>query len=202
MAVDPRIGRLLIASLHQGIIEGAPMRVEFYEHWLSPTGLREGRMGIAALTAALSFLRREGAPTYHRVMTRAGHAAAEWTFVELAPLRRRMSSWLPAAWRARAALRVARRLVRSTFDETRLKTRFRGHTGSLRLRGSIFCSTRDISPDVLCVYYAAAVERLLALYRVEAEVTIRECTSAGRPHCVLAVSTRGTRAEVPQAEVA
>ncbi len=198
--IDARIGRLLIASLHQGILEGAPTRIEYYEHWLSPTGLREGRMGVAALSAALSFLRREGEPTYHRIMTRAGQAAAEWTFVELSPMRRRMTSWLPPAWRARAALRVARGLVRRTFNDTRLRTRLWRKTGSLRLRDSIFCSTREASADALCVYYAAAVERLLALHHIEAEVRISECKSGGRPHCVLTVSVRGARAEVPQVE--
>lgn len=199
--IDPRIGRLLIASLHQGILEGAPTRVEFYEHWLSPTGLREGRMGVSALLAALSFLRREGEPTYHRIMMRAGQAAAEWTFVELSPMRRRMIEWLPTNWRARSALRVARRLVRDTFDDTRLETRVWGSSGSLRLRESVFCSTREVSADALCVYYAAAVERLLALYQVDAEVGISECKSAGRPHCLLSLSVRGTRVDVPEVEV-
>jgi hypothetical protein len=199
--IDPRIGRLLIASLHQGILEGASTRVEFYEHWLSPTGLREGRMSVAALNAALSFLRREGGPTYHRIMTRAGQAAAEWTFLELSPMRRRIAGWMPPKWRARGALRVARRLVRVTFDDSRLKTRMWGSRGSLRLRESVFCSTREVSPDALCVYYAAAVERLLALYRVDAEIRISECKSAGRPHCLFSMAVRGTRVAEPEVEV-
>ncbi len=198
--IDARIGRLLIASLHQGILEGAPTRIEYYEHWLSPTGLREGRMGVAALNAALSFLRREGEPTYHRIMTRAGQAAAEWTFVELSPMRRRLSSWLPPKWRTRAALRVARTMVRQTFGESRLKTRRWGRTGSLRLLGSIFCATRETSAGALCVYYAAAIERLFALHQIEAEVSIRQCISAGGPQCVLAVAVRGVGTELSQVE--
>src|SRR5918999_2446957 len=198
--IDARIGRLLIASLHQGILENIPTRVEYYEHWLSPTGLREGRMGVAALNAALSFLRREGEPTYHRIMTRAGQAAAEWTFVELSPTRRRMSSLRPTPWRTRAAFRVARAMVRRTYAETRLKTRLSGTSGSLRLRNSIFCSTREVSSGALCVYYAAAVERLLALHQIDAEVSISECRSGGRPHCVLAVAVRGAGVELPQVE--
>lgn len=198
--MDPRIGRLLIASLHQGILEGASTRVDFYEHWLSPTGLREGRMSVAALYAALSFLRCEGEPTYHLIMTRAGRAAANWTFVELSPIRRRMSKWMPTRWRARSALRVARRLVRATFDDTRLTTRLWGSRGSLRLRDSVFCSTREVSADALCVYYAAAVERLLALYHVDAEVSISECRSAGRSHCLLSLSVRGARVDAPESE--
>lgn len=197
---DPRIGRLLIASLHQGILEGAPTRVEFYEHWLSPTGLREGRMGVAALAAALSFLRREGEPTYHQIMTRAGQSAADWTFLERAPFRRRMSSWLPMRWRVKTALGEARRLVRLTFDDSRLRTRRSGSGASLRLRESIFCATRDVSKDALCVYYAAAVERLLALYYVDAEVQIGVCKSAGQPHCELEVAVRGARTDIPQVE--
>jgi hypothetical protein len=199
--IDARIGRLLVASLHQGILENIPTRIEYYEHWLSPTGLREGRMGVAALGAALSFLRREGEPTYHRIMTRAGQAAAEWTFVELSPARRRLSSLLPTRWRARAALRVARVLVRQTFGETRLKTRRWRKTGSLRLRDSIFCATRETSSGALCVYYAAAIERLMALHQVDAGVSISQCRSGGGPHCVLAVSVRGALAEAPQVEM-
>ncbi|MDH4065183.1 MAG: hypothetical protein OEW19_12350, partial [Acidobacteriota bacterium] len=59
---DAGIGRLLIASLHQGIAEVAPSRLEFYEDWLSPTGLSGGRMGLAPLGAVLSFLHREPPP--------------------------------------------------------------------------------------------------------------------------------------------
>lgn len=197
---DPRIGRLLIASLHQGILEGAPTRVEFYEHWLSPTGLREGRMGVSALVAALSFLRREGEPTYHQIMTRAGYAAADWTFLERSPMRRRMSSWMPLRWRVGTALSEARRLVRLTFDDSRLRARRARGGAALRLRESIFCATRDVSEDALCVYYAAAVERLLALYYIDAEVHIAGCKSGGHPHCELNVAVRGARPDIPQVE--
>lgn len=77
---DAGIGRILIASLHQGVADVDPTRLEFYEPWLSPTGFREHRIGLAPLNAALSFLRREGSPTYERIMTRAGQCAADWTF--------------------------------------------------------------------------------------------------------------------------
>jgi hypothetical protein len=199
---DARIGRLLIASLHQGILETMPMRVEFYEHWLSPTGLREGRMGVAALSAALSFLRKEGEPTYHQVMTRAGQAAAAWTFVGISPLRRGISARLPTAWRVRSALRVARGLVRDTFLDTKLKTWMRRGSAALRLRNSVFCETREVSAEMKCIYYAAAFTHLLALYRVDAEVTIRECKAGGHPHCLLQVEIRGSRAAMPAVEAA
>lgn len=195
--VDARIGRLLIASLHQGILEGAPSRIEFYEHWLSPTGLREGRMGVAALNAALSFLRREGAPTYERVMTRAGYAAAEWTVAARSPFGRRLTARLPTRLRTRAALRAARDLVRESYRETRLRSRL-WRRGGLRLRGSLFCAPREGSAEALCVYYAAAVERVLALYQVDADVAIGQCKAAGGDECTLTVHVRGARMGAPE----
>ena len=58
---EPKIGRLLVASLHQAIAESIPLRLEFYENWLKPLGLlQQGRViGAASFSAALSFLRRE-----------------------------------------------------------------------------------------------------------------------------------------------
>ena len=58
---EPRIGRLLVASLHQAIAESLPLRLEFYENWLKPLGLlkRGQAIGLASFNAALSFLRRE-----------------------------------------------------------------------------------------------------------------------------------------------
>ena len=44
--IDSGIGRLLVASLHQGIADLLPTRLEFYESWLHPSGLREGRIGL------------------------------------------------------------------------------------------------------------------------------------------------------------
>ena len=36
------IGRVLVASLHQGIVDLLPTRLEFYENWLNAEGLRDG----------------------------------------------------------------------------------------------------------------------------------------------------------------
>ena len=68
---DAGIGRLLVASLHQGVADLLPTRLEFYESWLNPAGLREGKIGLAPLAAALSFLRQEGEP-YQLIAGRAG----------------------------------------------------------------------------------------------------------------------------------
>ena len=84
---DSAVGRLLVASLHQGIADMLPARLEFYEAWLNPTGLRDGRVGVASLAAVLSFLRQEG-DSYRQVAARAGEYTAEWTVADLPALHR------------------------------------------------------------------------------------------------------------------
>src|SRR5262249_8459046 len=37
---EARIGRVLVASLHQAIADLLPTRLEFYENWLNVAGLR------------------------------------------------------------------------------------------------------------------------------------------------------------------
>src|SRR5213594_2927921 len=81
------IGRVLVASLHQGIADILPTRLSFYENWLNAEGLREGTIGLAPLYAVLSFLRQEG-HAYDMITMRAGEYAAEWTVASMAPFRR------------------------------------------------------------------------------------------------------------------
>src|SRR5919109_3077082 len=82
---EPRIGRVLVASLHQAIADLLPNRIEFYENWLSTTGLRAGTIGLAPLSAVLSFLRSEG-EAYNLITARAGEYAADWTVGTLSKL--------------------------------------------------------------------------------------------------------------------
>jgi len=86
--IETSIGRLLVASLHQAIADLLPTRLEFYEEWLTPAGLRDGRIGLAPLAAVLSFLRREG-KAYQLVSARAGEYTAEWVFADLSSFMRR-----------------------------------------------------------------------------------------------------------------
>src|SRR6476619_7067398 len=67
---EARIGRVLVARLHQAIADLLPTRLEFYENWLNVAGLREGTIGLAPLTAVLSFLRGEG-HAYNLITSRA-----------------------------------------------------------------------------------------------------------------------------------
>lgn len=199
---DAGIGRILIASLHQGIADVDPTRLEFYEPWLSPTGLREHRVGLAPLQAALSFLRREGSPVYEHIMTRAGQCAADWTFENWSPLERAVVRRLPTAWRVRSALKLGRRVVQGSFESARATVRLHRGQGTVDLTASIFCSTRDTWPAPTCVYYAAVFERALALMRIDGTASISECRATGGGRCRLDLTIKGSRAAGSEAAAA
>src|SRR5262245_63936820 len=105
------IGRVLVASLHQGIADILPNRLGFYENWLNAEGLREGTIGLAPFYAVLSFLRQEG-EAYQIITTRAGEYAAEWTVQSMSPVQRTLIKASPSWLRGRLVLRLAGQLVR------------------------------------------------------------------------------------------
>jgi hypothetical protein len=184
---EPRIGRVLVASLHQAIADILPTRLEFYENWLNVSGLREGTIGLAPLSAVLSFLRSEG-EAYNLITARAGQYAAEWTVSNLSGLERRVFLALPTPLRIRAALRTARRLVRETYPGSRAIVRFRKGAASVDLRGSLFCEVREASVLPLCGYYASAIGRTLQLFALPGEARVDECRAAGaRRGCQMSV---------------
>lgn len=183
---DDGIGRLLVASLHQSIGDVLPQRLEYYEHWLSPMGLKEGRSGLAPLNAVLSFLRQEGQPDYDRVMATAGRYSAEWHFEETGGAR-----WLrvlPRPLRRRAALRRTRALLVTAFARHTVKTSVRRATGTVTVTGSVFCGVRDRWPWPTCTYLASGVARLLELYGLPAEVRVDACRAQGEGACTLTVN--------------
>lgn len=195
---EPRIGRVLVASLHQAIAEVLPARLEFYENWLNTPGLREGTIGLAPLSAVLSFLRTEG-EAYNQITSRAGEYAAQWTVDSLPVLERRLYRALPAGLRARAALRTARTLVRNTYPGSRAIVKMRKGTASVDLRGSLFCEVREASVLPLCVFYSAAIARVMHLFDLRADTRVDECRASGsRKGChmsvVVAQSTAGEAA--------
>jgi len=180
------IGRVLVASLHQSIADLLPTRLEFYENWLRPAGLRDGSIGIAPLAAALSFLRQEGEP-YNLVTGRAGEYAAEWTFNELSGIHRATLRALPLTLRVRLALRLARQLVRRTYKDSRAMVRLRRGAGTFDVRASIFCNVREPWRQPLCRYYATAVTRLFALCEIQGLAHTAECRGAGGTSCLVAL---------------
>lgn len=186
---DGGVGRLLVASLHQGIADLLPSRLEFYEAWLNPAGLREGRIGLAPLAAVLSFLRQEG-EAYRLVAERAGEYSAEWTFADVPAYERTLLRALPNRIRVRLVSRIARRMVRQTYGGSRALVRWRNGCGSVDIRGSIFCEVRDAVEQPLCEFYASAIRRLMYLFNVHVDVGTDRCRATGAAHCLMSVHVR------------
>jgi hypothetical protein len=187
---DAGIGRVLIASLHQAIADLLPTRLEFYENWISPAGLREGTIGLAPFAAVLSFLRREGEP-YALITARAGEYAADWTVEGMSrPLRAAMRS-MPVWLRSRAVLRLATRMIASSCRSSRGIIRLRKGSGTIDVRGSIFCTVREPLNQPLCGYYASAIARLFRLFALQGQVEVTQCRGSGAHTCLLTVQVHG-----------
>ena len=196
---EARIGRFLVASLHQAIAERLPDRLEFYENWLSVSGLRDGTIGLASLLAVLSFLRREG-DVYREITARAGEYAADWTVDDVPPLERRVFRALPSRIRPHAAVRTLHRFVRATYPGSRLTVTLRRESALLDLRGSLFCEVRGGSPRPLCVFYSSAVARILQRLDMPADVQVETCRAAGGgPGCVMSFVLHQASAGQPAA---
>jgi len=187
---DAGVGRLLVASLHQGIADVLPTRLDFYESWLNPAGLRDGRIGLAPMAAVLSFLRQEG-EQYDEIARRAGEYTAEWMVQAMSPVERRVTNALPPRLRLWYVMRLARRLVRQTYGGSRAIVRWRsGGIGAVDLRDSLFCQVREPTAQPLCEFYAAAIRRLTALFHLDVTVQTDGCRATGAPRCVIAVAVR------------
>jgi Flp pilus assembly protein TadD len=193
------IGRILATSLYQAISELLPIRVEFYESWLSPKGFQARRVYVSGVRAVFSFLRREPGG-FDPVVRRAGALAAYWMFDELPPIRRRLLQALPRALRFRAALALAKDLVRETWDQSAVKIRWRREASTLTITRSIFCDVREAAPLALCGFYAAGLETCLRRLDLEAEVRIERCQARDGGACTLVVtSSAAPAAAVPGA---
>lgn len=181
------IGRVLVASLHQGIADILPMRLGFYENWLNAEGLREGTIGLAPLYAVLSFLRQEG-QAYHTITTRAGEYAAEWTVASMPSMQRAAIKASPAWLRKRLLIGLARDLVRSSYQGSRAVAKVRRGMANIDVRASIFCSVREPVAHPLCGFYAAAFTRLLTLFNLRTRAEVVSCRGTGEPACVVRIA--------------
>jgi hypothetical protein len=188
--VDAGIGRLLISSLHQGIADVSPTRLDFYENWLSPTGMRDGRIGLAPLGAVLSFLHREEPPANEAIATRAGTCAADWTFQETSGIRRWLIRRSPTGLRVRAALALGKTLVVATVRQSKVKTRRHDGGAVVEIRSVLFEQLRDPASVPMRGFYAAALQRLFALCDVDAKVGVAHEHETGWS---LAVTVHGPR---------
>jgi bacteriochlorophyll 4-vinyl reductase len=183
------VGRLLVASLHQGIADLLPTRLEFYEAWLNPAGLRDGKIGLAPLAAVLSFLRQEGSP-YHLIAARAGEYTAEWTVAELPPFKRTVIRAAPEGLRLRLVAGIVRQMVRNTYGGSRAVVKWRNGRAAFDIRGSIFCEVRERVEQPLCEFYASAIRRLMYLFNLEVDVDTQQCRATGGGQCVMSVLVR------------
>ncbi len=179
---DAGIGRVLVASLHQGIGELMPSRLEFYENWLNPDGLRLGTIGLAPLQAVLSFLRQEG-DLYDRVTSEAGGYAADWLLAERRARAGPLAKRLPQGLRARLALRTASRLVRACYRGNQAVVRLGEGAGMLEIRGSVFCAVREPVSRPLCGFYASLAARVFRAYGLDGSVRSHACHAAGAEAC-------------------
>ncbi len=185
---DSGIGRLLVASLHQAIADVLPERVEFYESWLSPSGLRDGSIGLAPLAAVLSFLRQEGAP-YDEVTVRSGRYAATWFAQALSPVRRRLIRAAPRWLRVRLVVRLADEVFQATYRGSRGRMKTHGGLRQVTIRGSVFCEVRHPVSQPLCGFYAAVVAYLMVEFEMDVSVSTQRCRAAGEgPLCLLTLA--------------
>lgn len=187
--MEPGIGRLLVASLHQSIAEMLPERLEFYEEWIKPSELRDGKMSRASFGAVLSFLRREG-PAYDAITTQAGEYAAAWWAADLSAVRKRLIRRAPAWARGRLALRAARTLTVRTYLDSEVTAHWRRGQGTLRMKHSLFCDVRDRTTSPLCGFYASAFRGLLVALNVEADVVVTSCHAVDEGACTLTATPR------------
>lgn len=184
---DAGVGRLLVASLHQGIADVLPGRLDFYEEWLNPAGLRDGKIGLAPMAAVLSFLRKEGAD-YHVAVAKAGEYTAQWTLDEVPAWRRRLIAAAPRWLRLRLTGRLAKRMVRRTYGGSRIIVKWRQGRAAVDIRGSIFCEVREPVGAPLCGYYAAALGRLFREFDSELHAASETCRAVGAGGCLVAVA--------------
>jgi hypothetical protein len=181
---EARVGRLLAACLHQAILDVLPQRQDYYEEWLRPDGLREGKIGLGPITAVIGFLRTER-DAYDRVMARAGHLAAEWTVDSLPSLRRKITHALPRWLRVRAAARISAGIVRDVLSTSEASARVRRRQIRLDVTDSLFCSVRDRQVMPLCAFYAAVTSGVLARLGLPSHARIDRCRAMAGGTCLI-----------------
>jgi hypothetical protein len=106
----------------------------------------------------------------------------------MTPIQRTLIKTAPVWLRSRMLLRLAQRLVHSSYRGSRAISRLRGGTARVDLRASVFCTVREKVPHALCGFYAAAFTRMLALFDIGASTEVVACRGTGEPTCVLNVS--------------
>ncbi len=195
---EARIDRLMAAAIHQAIADIMPSRLEFYESYLRPRAWREDAVNLAPVAAVLSFLRHEPPGTYDAVMRNAADHAARWVYQAL-PWRVRAIGPMSPSWlRLRRLGRLAKWQLERSYRGTRVDVTVRRGQMTVDVRGSIFCSNRDVASAPHCRYYLAFLEGLLHLGGVAVtEATLDGCRARGGDVCRLRLVTDGRTAALP-----
>ena len=102
--------------------------------------------------------------------------------------------------RRRLLLRLARRLVHSSYRGSRAICRLHGRSARVELRASVFCTVREKVEHPLCGFYSAAFTRMLTLFEIGASTEVIACRGAGGPTCVLTVSLADSQSAPPPVE--
>jgi hypothetical protein len=189
---EAHLGRLLPACLHQAIADALPQRLEFYEEWLDPVGLRNGSIGLAPLSAVTGFLRTEG-DEYDAVVARAGALAAQWSVAALPPYQRRLGASLPSGLRVRYALRVASRIAKDIMSTSSVATKLKRGHATFAVQSSVFCGVREPQARPLCGFYRALALETLRAFHVSADARIESCRAVSGSSCVIALEIRSER---------
>lgn len=182
-----QVGRLLVAAVHQAIVDELPARLDFYEHWLKGERVRDGGVGLAPMSAVLGFLRAEGdaGPTVHR---RAGALAAEWIWADVTSARRRWLQRSPRWWRMRVVARLAARAIRDGHSASVVTRRVRRGTVEVHVRHSLFCRVREPQPAAQCGFHEALIRGLYTAADLPVAVGIVDCAATGAATCMIRVT--------------
>ena len=108
----------------------------------------------------------------------------------LSGLRRWYLRRLPTTMRTRAALAIGKRLVFATVRQSTVTTQFDGTSAGIDINSALFDQLRDPATIPMRAFYASAIDRVLALCAVDAEVVVtNNLPGAWR----LAITVRGSR---------
>jgi len=198
---EARVGRLLPACLHQAILDVLPQRIDYYEEWLRPDGLRDGTIGLAPVTAVVGFLRTEG-EAYGRVMSRAGALAADWTVDSMPAFRSRVTKALPRWLRARAAGRVASHIVQDVLTTSAASVRVRRGQVRFDVKDSLFCAVRERQALPLCAFYSAVAAQTLSRFGLRSRARIDQCRAVTGGSCVILLDLSAASTAVDSAKAA
>lgn len=181
-----KIGRVVPAALHQAISELLPIRLKFYEEWLTLDRIRGGSVSRAKVGAVLSFLRQESSG-YDQVVERAGRYTGVWTFDARSRFCEGLLQQMPRPIRVWIALRRAASLIKGLHGDGRLRWATRRGVVVAEIQRSLFCEVRVKARAPLCRFYAALLECCLESVKLSCNIELIRCRGVGDKLCELRI---------------